>query len=161
MAITYTRTFTHHEWLDNVSRVQAGGDDGFNVRFHSLEGEFDTISRVVEQIAGALDQLSATPAAQEVRLSFTPTLVGTSGAPWSHGVGFAQKPAGATSASGMMSMTLPHGARIRQFRAAGQNSGAGNLRISLVRQSASDPAAVSDQIARVDGQDNPFNVPAV
>src|SRR5436853_4306231 len=155
MAITYNRTFTHHEWLDNVSRVQAGGDDGFNVRFHSLEGEFDAISRVVVQISQALDQLSATPPAQEVRATFTPTLIATSGAPWAHGVGFAQKPANATSATGMMSMTLPNGARIRQFRAAGQNGGAGNLRIALVRQSASDPNAAADQIARVDGQDNP------
>lgn len=157
MAIAYTRTFAHREWIDNVDRVQAGGDNGFNVRFHALESEFDALSGVVEQVAQAIALLSATPPAQEVRAAFTPTLVGTSGSPWSHGVGFAQKPSGATAAHGMMSVDLPHGARIRQLRASGQNTGPGSLRILLLRQSATDPAATSDQIARVDGQDNPFS----
>jgi hypothetical protein len=157
MAITYTRTFAHREWIDNVDRVQAGGDNGFNGRFHALESEFDALSGVFEQIAQAIAVLSATPPAQEVRAAFTPTLVATSGSPWGHGVGFAQKPPGATAAHGMMSIGLPHGARIRQLRASGQNSGAGSLRILLLRQSATDPAATSDQIARVDGQDNPFS----
>ena len=48
MTISYTRTFSHTDWVDNVSRVQAGGDDGFNGQFQRHRGEFDTISGVVE-----------------------------------------------------------------------------------------------------------------
>jgi hypothetical protein len=52
MAISYTRTFSHTDWVDNVDRVQAGGDNGFNGRFHSIEAEFDAISGIVVQANG-------------------------------------------------------------------------------------------------------------
>jgi hypothetical protein len=157
-SLNFSRTFQHEDWVDNQDRVQAAGENGFNQRFHTLEADLDTMSDVVEQVETALNSLGTAPPAEELRATFTPTLVATSGSPWSHGVGFAQKPGGATAAQGMMSVSLPDGAVIRQFRAAGQNSGAGNLRITLLRGSATNPAAASDQIARVDGSDDPFDV---
>ncbi len=42
--ITYTRGFTHVDWIDNEDVVQAGGEKGFNGKFHGLEGELDAIS---------------------------------------------------------------------------------------------------------------------
>jgi hypothetical protein len=45
--ITYTRGFTHDDWIDNEDVVQAGGERGFNTKFHSLESEFDKIGQVV------------------------------------------------------------------------------------------------------------------
>jgi hypothetical protein len=42
--IVYNRAFTHTDWIDNEDVVQAGGDKGFNQKFHGLEAEFDAIS---------------------------------------------------------------------------------------------------------------------
>lgn len=46
-AITYSRDFTHVDWIDGESRVQAGltpEELGFNARFHAIENEFDNIA---------------------------------------------------------------------------------------------------------------------
>lgn len=48
--ISYTRTFTHADWIDGESIVQAGGEDGFNGRFHACEQEFDDISATFAQV---------------------------------------------------------------------------------------------------------------
>jgi len=42
--ITYTRSYSHSDWIDNQDVVQAGGEKGFNKEFHSLEAELDQIS---------------------------------------------------------------------------------------------------------------------
>ena len=42
--ISYTRTFAHNDWIDNQDVVQAGGEAGFNQKFHGLEAELDKIS---------------------------------------------------------------------------------------------------------------------
>jgi len=54
MAITYTPQFKHQDWIDNVDRVAAGGDNGFNARFHALEAEFTNLSKVVEDLSKAM-----------------------------------------------------------------------------------------------------------
>jgi len=53
-AITYNRTFQHQDWIDNQDIVQAGGERGFNVEFHALEGEFDKIGGVISQLSAGL-----------------------------------------------------------------------------------------------------------
>lgn len=158
MAVSFTRAFHHEDWVDNVHRVQAAGDNGFNDRFHGIEADLDRISGVIDAISRALDGLSATPAAVELRESVTPAFVATSGVGWSHANGFAQKASGQTAAAGMTSVSLPHGARILRLRAVGRNGGAGNLRIALMRQLVADPGATSEQIARVEGTTDPFDV---
>lgn len=50
-SITYTRTFNHDDWIDNEDVVQAGGERGFNTKFHGLESELDKIGAAM----GALD----------------------------------------------------------------------------------------------------------
>lgn len=52
--ITYKRTFQHEDWIDNEDVVQAGGEKGFNVKFHGLEAEFDDISGVIAQLSAGL-----------------------------------------------------------------------------------------------------------
>lgn len=54
--ITYARTFRHDDWIDNEDVVQAGGDKGFNKKFHDVEAEFDKIAAVVGQINAALQR---------------------------------------------------------------------------------------------------------
>ncbi|GAA4525875.1 MULTISPECIES: hypothetical protein [Nonomuraea] len=133
MAVTYTPEFRHKDWVDNVDRVRAAGDNGFNVRFHALEAEFARIADIMDKVSDALDALSQTPVPKPVKLTLTPTLI-TLTDPWNHVFGGADKPSGATDASGMMSVTLPHGATIRELRACGRKD-SGNLSVNLRRQS--------------------------
>jgi hypothetical protein len=53
-SITYKRSFQHQDWIDNEDIVQAGGERGFNVEFHAMEAEFDTIGGVVAQLNAGL-----------------------------------------------------------------------------------------------------------
>jgi hypothetical protein len=48
--ISYARTFTHEDWIENEDVVQASGEKGFNRRFHGIENEFDTLANVVTTI---------------------------------------------------------------------------------------------------------------
>ena len=52
--ISYSRTFQHVDWIDNEDVVQAGGEKGFNQKFHDLEAELDKLSAVVGAIKAAL-----------------------------------------------------------------------------------------------------------
>lgn len=52
--VAYTRSFQHQDWIDNQDIVQAGGERGFNVEFHSLEAEFDKIGTVIAQLNAGL-----------------------------------------------------------------------------------------------------------
>lgn len=55
--ITYSRTFRHDDWIDNEDVVQAGGEKGFNKKFHDLEAEFNVIASVISEIATAIGQI--------------------------------------------------------------------------------------------------------
>jgi hypothetical protein len=59
----YTRQFQHKDWIDFVDPVEAGGNNGFNQRFHALENEFDLISAAVTSVDNAVTGLqTASPA---------------------------------------------------------------------------------------------------
>jgi hypothetical protein len=44
--ITYSPDFKHEDWIDNEDVVQAGGEKGFNIKFHNIEKEFDKLASV-------------------------------------------------------------------------------------------------------------------
>lgn len=162
--ITYTRTFQHTDWQDNVDRVQAGGGTGFNKHFHDIEGDFDALSQVVSQINAALIALGQQPTPQPIRINLTPTLVPIDSSPgWLHNSGEAffkridplKDP---TTTSGMMSVDLPEKVRITTFRATGQNASTTALvRVSLFRQTIQASGIPPERIARVAGDANPFD----
>ncbi len=156
--IGFTPNFKHEDWIDNQSRVQAAGPDGFNQRFHALEADLVAIADTIEGIATAIGTLEKGPPAREISLTFTPTLVSTSGDVWDHRTGQAQTTK--TGAHGMMSVALPHGVKLTKFRVSGRNPGTGDLRIELNRQSlAADTAApVQENIVRIPGHGDPFNL---
>jgi hypothetical protein len=52
--ISYTRQFSHKDWIDFVDSIQAGGRNGVKSRMHAIEQEFDTISGVVGQLNAGL-----------------------------------------------------------------------------------------------------------
>lgn len=133
MTLSYIPKFQHTDWVDNVDRVQASGDNGFNIRFHALEAEFALLADVIKRASDALDALAETPPATPVQLTLTPTLT-TLSDPWEHVFGGARKPRPATDASGLMAVSLPHGVTIQTLRVCGQKD-AGNLSVNLRRQS--------------------------
>lgn len=55
--INYARTYSHVDWVDNEDVVTADGSHGFNPEFHSIEGEFDTISAAFAATNTAISQL--------------------------------------------------------------------------------------------------------
>jgi hypothetical protein len=55
--IVYNRNFSHDDWIDNEDVVQAGGERGFNQKFHGLEAEFDAISGTVGQVNTAIKRI--------------------------------------------------------------------------------------------------------
>lgn len=55
--ITYARTFEHEDWIDNEDVVQAGGDKGFNKKFHDIEVEFDRIGTVVGSVNTEINRI--------------------------------------------------------------------------------------------------------
>jgi hypothetical protein len=70
----YAVGFYHTDWLDNVDRVQAGGANGFNKRFRSLEEEFSTIQSVMDNIGVVAKELQSAIESIENRLRGTWTL---------------------------------------------------------------------------------------
>lgn len=159
------KIFRHDDWVDNVDRVQAGGDNGFNERFHAIEAELDVIGKVVQVIDTEVSKLGDTPAQPPVRTSLSPTLVAIGAAGWSHVDGMAVKPGNAAAADGMMVVNLPHGSRIVSLRAVGSSGQAAgsaanaNIRIRLRRQAVVGPGG-SETIATIpiDGPNDPFDV---
>lgn len=52
-AATFTRTFHHADWVDGESVVQAQqttGEEGFNVRFHQIEGDIDGLAAEIARL---------------------------------------------------------------------------------------------------------------
>jgi hypothetical protein len=140
MAISFTRTFVHPDWADNVDRVQASGDSGFNERFHAIEADLDTISSAFRDAQQLIDALSARLPPSEVLLTLTPALLPSAvgGLPpaqlepaWGNIGGAAYKLGGQTGAGGYMSVDLPHGATITSLRAVGIKEGSGGLIVAL------------------------------
>jgi hypothetical protein len=160
-SISFTRAFTHSDWVDNVDRVEAGGDNGFNGRFHSLESDLDTISSTFDQVESALNTLGTPPGAQTSFTALAPAFVATAAAAWSFRDGFAEKPGGATGANGQAALQLPHGQAVTQLRVVGLNTSvSGVLRVGLYRRTLADPGANLELIARVQPTGNPFNASA-
>lgn len=67
----YTRQFQHTDWIDFVDPVQAGGNNGFNERFHALESEFDLISSAIASVDNALTSFEQTPPAIGLTLALS------------------------------------------------------------------------------------------
>jgi hypothetical protein len=156
---SFTPTFTHTPWVDNKDRVQAGGTNGFNVRFAALENDLQTMSTVVGQIDAAVEALQAGTGPVSHVLTIAPVLNAvTTGAPWSLDTsGYAVRPSASTSCIGLAPITLPNNITLSSLRTSGQNSGAGLLKISLWRAHATGPATAGDQIATLNGDANPFD----
>ncbi|MFE7509889.1 hypothetical protein [Streptomyces sp. NPDC057540] len=132
MIETYKPQFTHKDWIDNQDRVQAGGEDGLNRRFHLLEAEFaglaeKQINPIIASLGTPTSHLTLTPAL----VSYTDA--GTDVPPWSQRVDTVAKPTGVKQAHGFMNVVLPDGALVQSLLVTGSNlSSTGTLRVALV-----------------------------
>jgi hypothetical protein len=146
MAIAYTRTFTHADWIDNEDVVQAGGEKGFNARFHGIEDEFNKISAVVSQLNAALASLGAAVTAP-ITISLVPMMLPWGGTPawsataWSRVVAnqtqgtFVEKPVANDQAWGLIALALPHGATLLELKVLGEQVGNGDVTTDLYKES--------------------------
>jgi len=58
--LSYQRVFTHPDFIDGVTVVQGGAtpdEIGFNVRFHGIEAEFDSIARNLQTSSNCMAEL--------------------------------------------------------------------------------------------------------
>jgi hypothetical protein len=157
--INFVRGFTHTDWVDNVDRVEAGGDNGFNGRFHALEADLDTVGATFDTVQSALNTLGQ-PSTKPVALSLSPVLTAVRTLPsWEQDLGEARKPPGAVSAFGVMAVYLPDGVTIQSLRVIGENPGAaGNLIVRLHRRSLDPLITTSEEVVSVFPAGDPFDV---
>jgi hypothetical protein len=170
MTISYARSFSHVAWIDRVDRVQAGGDNGFNARFHGIEAEFDTISGVVKQVDGQLTTHSGQISSLQqqvaalggvvtapVTLGFTPLMLpfnpDAANSAWSQvywstavlGVAngsYVKVPlANGGVADGVLPLTLPEGVTLLNLTVLGQAATPANMKTVLVREQRNTPFA--------------------
>jgi hypothetical protein len=150
MAITYTPGFQFPEWIDNVHRVQAGGENGFNVRFHALEAEFGSIANIVKQIDTAISSLGQVVTAP-ITVGLAPMLeIYRANIPpwnpivWSRSVAgtpqgtFVDKPAANDQAWGVAPLSLPNGVKLQSLKVLGDLPG-GTMTTELVRELRTSP----------------------
>jgi hypothetical protein len=155
--MAYTRTYSHLDWMDNVDRVRAGGDHGFNAEFHNLEAEFDAIS-------SAITGLAVKPPPTKFTVTLTPNLIPTTtqaNALFQHIEGAAVVPIKQILAAGMQTMPFPPGVVLNTLRMTGAKS-SGTIEAVLQRQLlpfGSQPAAVATVVVGPT-QNGPFDVSA-
>lgn len=137
--VSFTPTFTHTPWVDNKDRVQAGGANGFNVRFSSLENDLQTLSAVVSDIDTALDALAAGAGPVSHLITMAPPILLRIGDAtsqyWTQDVDGSSIPSPQHSnADGIMPVSVPNGATLAQFAVKGSFSGAGGLEVDFLRR---------------------------
>jgi len=130
--IAYTRVFQHADWIDNEDVVQAGGEKGFNQKFHDLEAEFDQLSTVIALINANLVTSSPTQT-----LTFAPSFFANLNAPqWVQNNGIAAKGPNQTGAEGYLPLQLPDGFKLQSLTIIGEKTlNVGSFIVQLVRQS--------------------------
>lgn len=149
--IAFTPAFKHIPWVDNRDRVAAGGPNGFNIRFDTLQKDLENLSGVVKKVDEAIKASGQPPAVQRM-LSVAPAFVPVAPSRgWElDSFGVAVRPATDVNVKGMVIVSPPDGARLKQFRAIGTNNGSGTLRITLFRAPLTS-ASSSELLARITG----------
>lgn len=131
MTERYVPQFSHKDWIDNQDRVQAGGENGLNSRFHLLEAEFlglaeNQINPMLKVLGAPTRHLTLVPALHSY------TKDGNAVPGWLQAIDMVQKPDGVAQAHGFMNVVLPDGVQVRSLLVTGSNqSSTGTLTVSL------------------------------
>jgi hypothetical protein len=138
--LTYTPTFRHTNWVDNVDRVGAEGPNGMNVRFQAIESDLNQVSTVVAQVGSEINRITAIvtppPSSVQTRIVFTPDLqpVPGNGTAWLSTLGVPQGfgTAGGPNSVGVMNVTPPNGVRMTAFVGHGVSSNTNGVAPTVV-----------------------------
>ncbi|MFD9724988.1 hypothetical protein [Streptomyces sp. NPDC059072] len=158
--IVFSPTFKHVAWVDNRDRVAASGQNGFNVRFDSIQRDLESLSKVVAQIDTGLKAAGQRPTVER-KLTLAPAFVPVEGdPPWSlDSFGVATRKDGSRpSLRGIMSVPLPDGVVLRRLRATGRNTGSGSLQVTLFRIPLADSSNL-ETVVQVSCSGGPFGDP--
>ncbi|NML51606.1 hypothetical protein HHL19_21785 [Streptomyces sp. R302] len=153
----YVPKFSHKDWIDHQHRVQAGGEDGLNSRFHQLEAEFaglaqNQINPIIEELGGAV---------QTRHLTLAPALFPDEDSPvWIQGVDMVEKPLLAAEAHGFMSIVLPDGVRVKSLLVTG-NKSAGTLTVALKRRPIGNEGVGAEPLVTTNVLQTPENATGV
>jgi hypothetical protein len=167
--LSFTPTFHHDLWIDNVSRVRAAGADGFNGRFQAIEADLARVSTVVAAISTELDQVaSGPPPGTPLRPPLDVVSQAAEGfGPWIYDASGAIRPAvGGSSpfASGSMDLSLPDHITLTSMRLRGTFQAAGaSMTVSIQGISLSGNIDLpANQLAQIHldgtGIGNPFDL---
>ena len=165
--LSFTPTFHHVDWVDNVDRIKAGGPNGFNVRLNAVEADLLQVSTVVAQIDGALDQVGGIGAPPVGQQQLHPALALVSPTPstgWSCDINGSFHPAvGTAGGTALMTIALPEHIRLVSLRAIGLFAGPSVLvRVGLFRVNTTGPSGTPDKLAEartdVTGVANPYDL---
>jgi len=168
--LSYTPTFRHTPWVDNVSRVKAGGPDGFNVRFEAIDSDLHQVSTVVATINTLLD--SAGPAqsgTQRLLVPLSPTheLIPGSQVWAADNIGAIHPEPDSASAAKIaastMDLSLPDQATLVSMRVIGAyQSASANISIGIQRNHLSNIGISADSLVRINitppGPGNPYDI---
>ncbi|MEU9194528.1 hypothetical protein [Streptomyces hundungensis] len=158
--ISFSPTFKHVAWVDNRDRVAASGQNGFNVRFDSIQKDLETLSKVVGAIDAGLKAAGQRPTVER-KLTLAPAFVPVEGdPPWSldpYGVA-TRKDGTRPNVRGIMNVTLPDGVILRRLRATGRNTSTGTLLVSLLRIPLADSSNL-ETVVQVSCSGGPFGEP--
>jgi hypothetical protein len=138
--VSFTPTFRHVDWVDRVDRAEAGGPNGFNVRFTAIGADLGRFTTVVSRIRTELDAPASTPAPVQDHVVFTPAMNPIEGAGgWGFNeTGFISGSVNAGSAVvGLTNLVPPDGVRLTSLRVVGAitpiDPSFGLLNVSLLR----------------------------
>ncbi|WP_225731760.1 MULTISPECIES: hypothetical protein [unclassified Nocardia] len=139
--ISFTRTFKHKPWVDKVDRVDAGGENGFNIRFKALEFDLDVLHDRFNDISTALNVVAAgggpdrTITVPPLFISLGPT---SGAASWDLGDyrggarGDAHK-TGSALVTGVVPVQLPQVGTLTSLTVTGTSNGSSKLQVALSR----------------------------
>jgi len=155
--ISFTPTFSHIDWIDEVDDVEAEGEKGVNVRFRAIEHDLQQLSTVVEQIDATIDALeAANPDPVEQRLVIPPRLSRVpSGQLWDQTATAAATAVLQNVNAGLINVLPPDGIRLLSLRVFGQV--VGTTVVTTLSRIALNDAAVPEILTTVIGDTNPFN----
>jgi hypothetical protein len=162
--IKYTPTFAHTDWVDDVDRVAADGQIGFNVRFRAINSDLLQLSTVVGQVGASIDGLVANPPIpQRVQTlaplfaasgSSKPWFINTTGAAQATGTFGGGTPAPAQP-TGVLDPILPDQSQLVSLRAIGQATGT-TITITFFRIAILGNTA-AETLAKITGDANPYD----
>jgi len=161
--LSFTPTFFHELWTDNVSRVKAGSPDGFNVRFAAIDSDLHQVSTVVSEIDKELDAIGSGTRRLTVPLDLAgPGPLTPEGRGWFCDSTGAMHPAKG-GAQAVMELNLPEKAKLTAMRATGLYPGQlVQLSVSVARSSLFNAAQPADILAELThttpGMTNPYDV---